>query len=122
VQYTPPPPPPPKGGSDNTSAAPPISVAYTPAGDLPFFMTRPVTEDDLRGKSKWELDVMRNEIYARYGRTFARQDLQKYFAGKIWYSPRYAPSQFPADRLLNRLQQTNIDTILKYEQQQNMGQ
>jgi hypothetical protein len=122
LQYTPPPPPPPKGGSEPTSAAPPVSVAYTPAGNLPFFMTRPVTEDDLRGKSKWELDLMRNEIYARYGRTFARQDLQKYFAAQIWYTPRYAPSQFPADRLLTCLQQTNIDTILKYEQQQNMGQ
>ena len=27
-------------------------------------MIRPVTENDLKGKSKWELDVMRNEIYA----------------------------------------------------------
>ncbi len=95
-------------------------AAYAPAGDWPFFMTRPVTQDDLAGKSKWDLDVMRNEIYARYGRTFARQDLQKYFAGKSWYTPRYAPSQFPADRLLTRVQQANIDTILKYEQ--NMGQ
>jgi hypothetical protein len=118
----PPPPPQAKYEPEPTSAAPPASVAYTPAGDLPFFMTRPVTEGDLIGKSKWELDLMRNEIYARYGRTFARQDLQRYFASKIWYTPRYAPSQFPADRLLNRLQQTNIDTILKYEQQHNMGQ
>ena len=96
--------------------SPPVTVAYTQGEDLPWFMTRPVTEDDLRGKSKWELDLMRNEIYARYGRTFARQDLQKYFASKNWYTPRYAPSQFPADRLITRVQQANIDAIQKYEQ------
>jgi serine/threonine-protein kinase len=38
-------------------------------------MTRTVTENDLQGKSDWELDVMRNEIYARYGRWFNRAEL-----------------------------------------------
>jgi hypothetical protein len=124
VAATPPPPPPPKSGYNpglTPGAESPANVGPTPAADWPFFMTRPVTDDDLRGKSKWELDLMRNEIYARAGRTFARQDLQKYFASKSWYTPRYAPSEFPADRLLTRVQQANIEAILKYEQQ-NMGQ
>jgi hypothetical protein len=111
----------PAEGPSQVAAGPPKeTVAFTPAGDLPFFMTRPVTEDDLKGKSRWELDLMRNEIYARYGRTFARLDLQKYFAGKAWYTPHYAPSEFPSDRLLTRVQQANIAAIQKYEQ--NMGQ
>ncbi len=47
--------------------------------DIPFFMTRLVTDADLAGKSPWELRIMRNEIYARHGRGFNSTDLQEYF-------------------------------------------
>jgi hypothetical protein len=83
--------------------------------DTLFFMTRQVTELDLQGKSNWELDVMRNEIHARYGRRFARADLQEYFDKQSWYTPRYEIGAFPS-RLLSPLQERNAQFILEYQQ------
>ena len=76
-------------------------------------MTRRVTEADLRGKSKWELDVMRNEIYARYGRGFDRSDLQEYFYQQPWYVRKYDPEDFPVE-ILTDIQNYNALFILEY--------
>ena len=46
-----------------------------------------LTEEDLQGKTAMELDLMRNEIFARHGFEFRRQDLKSYFATKSWYQP-----------------------------------
>jgi hypothetical protein len=82
---------------------------------LPFFMTRLVTDEDLEGKSKWELDVMRNEIYARHGRRFKRTDLQQYFDREPWYAPRTDPGdRFPTE-LLSDVQVKNVEFIRNYQ-------
>lgn len=78
-------------------------------------MTRALTKADLIGKSNWDLDVMRNEIYARYGRRFKRTDLQKYFDQQKWYFPKYYPEDFPI-QLLTDLQVYNARFIQKYQQ------
>ncbi len=44
-----------------------------------------LTVEDLEGKTAAELDIMRNEIYARKGYVFKRQDLQTYFEKQPWY-------------------------------------
>jgi hypothetical protein len=92
---------------------PPVTLAAS--ADLPAFMTHPITEADLTGKSTWELDVMRNEIYARHGRRFARSDLQSYFSAQPWYRPLYAPDEFPTS-LLSAAQKRNIELIQRYQQ------
>lgn len=56
-------------------------------GLYPWTSTRLVTAADLAGKSQWDMDIMRNEIYARYGRSFVRDDLQNYFNQQSWYQP-----------------------------------
>jgi serine/threonine-protein kinase len=88
--------------------------------DLPFFMTRPVTEQDLEGKSAWELEVMRNEIFARHGRQFVRKDLQRYFSAQSWYVPRFPATQFPTS-LLGSVQQKNVALILSYQKAHGLG-
>ena len=40
----------------------------------------PLTVEDLEGKTAAELDIMRNEIYARKGYIFKRKDLKNYFS------------------------------------------
>ena len=35
-----------------------------------------------------ELEIMRNEIYARHGWVFNRRDLQDYFGRQSWYQPK----------------------------------
>ncbi|MGE3536908.1 MAG: YARHG domain-containing protein [Candidatus Tectimicrobiota bacterium] len=96
-----------------TAALPPATPAPEPSA-LPFFMTRPLTEDDVRGKSLWELEVMRNEIYARHGRRFLRRDLQRYFEQQPWYRGQYAPEAFPP-ALLSDIQQNNAAFIHNYQ-------
>jgi hypothetical protein len=83
--------------------------------ELPYFMTRLVTENDLKGKSNWELDIMRNEIYARHGRRFSRTDLQNHFDNQKWYVPEFSPDGFPTS-LLTELQRKNAVFIRHYQQ------
>lgn len=95
--------------------AQPIEIAAPLAG-LPFYLQRYVTEGDLVGKSNWQLDLMRNEIFARHGRTFQRQELQDYFAAQPWYRPTYTPDNFPA-HTLSVIENSNVLFIQQYQKQ-----
>jgi hypothetical protein len=72
---------------------------------------RIVTEAELQGRSKAELRVMRNEVYARHGRVFQSPDLHDYFTRKPWYSqnPSYS------DSLLNEVDKGNIRLMQESE-------
>lgn len=74
--FTPPPPP----------ATPPPQAAW--GGRWPWTSGRLIQPDDLMPLSLLELELMRNEIYARHGWVFNRRDLQDYFARQPWYSPK----------------------------------
>ena len=81
--------------------------------DLPGFPKQrfEVKESELKGKSSWELTVMRNEIAARHGRPFSDPDLRRYFEGQSWYSvdPYYS------DRDLKRWERKAMQTIMDYQ-------
>jgi len=81
-------------------------------------MTRQLTLQDLQGKSKAELELMRNEIFARHGRRFKRQGLQKYFESQTWYRGQYTPEEFHkiGESLLSEVQKKNVRLLLEYEQ------
>jgi len=71
----------------------------------------PLSYSDLSGKSAGELDIIRNSIYAKYGRRFARSDLQAYFNRQDWYSPN---SGFH-DGMLTPTERRNAALILQYQ-------
>ncbi|MDM9580857.1 MULTISPECIES: YARHG domain-containing protein [unclassified Nostoc] len=75
---------------------------------------RLVTDADLDSKSGFELDIMRNSIFAIHGRRFDNTELQNYFNNQPWYRPKYSPKTFPA-KLLSKLEQQNVDYISKYQ-------
>jgi hypothetical protein len=81
---------------------------------LPPSMTRLLTTSDLRGKTKWQLEVMRNEIYARHGRKFVRPDLREYFLNQSWYRPLYESDEFKPSWLSN-IEHLNVAQILRAE-------
>lgn len=83
---------------------------------LPDSSSRLYSTSELSGLSDWELYVARNEIYARHGRTFQKDDLQNYFDGQSWYTPLYSPEEFDSMGLLNSTEQQNAATILSLEQ------
>ena len=73
--------------------------------------TRLLTEDDLRGMSKHELMLLRNEIFARHGRKFKTREIREYFLTKDWYNPQYEE----VTHLLNRIELKNVEFIKKHE-------
>ena len=65
----------------------------------------------LAGKTKSELRLMRNEIFARYGYRFRSNDLKEWFEQKRWYHP----SRNNVDSLLTEIDKENIRLIQYYE-------
>jgi hypothetical protein len=99
---------------------PPESAFREAANQGPYWSwltsERVVTNDELRGKSAWELTLMRNEIYARHGRSFKDSELRAYFKSRAWY--REDPG-FSDARLTER-EKRNASFIMKYQQEHNL--
>ncbi|MBE9229102.1 YARHG domain-containing protein [Phormidium sp. LEGE 05292] len=101
------------------------SIVVTPKINFPknydftWISKRQVTDADLFDKNALELDILRNSIYARYGRRFKSQELQQYFSSQSWYRPIYSPESFP-DNLLTPLEQKNVAYILEYQERNDL--
>ncbi len=104
-----------------TTPAPSPAPEATPEPSSPNYVlpdssSHLYSADELSGLSNWELYLARNEIYARHGRMFQKEDLQSYFNGQSWYTPRYAPEEFDSLGLLSDVEQQNAATMLELEQ------
>ena len=112
-------------------AVPPVAPPTAPpesAGDIgtprgpgwPWTSNRLVTDQDLRFLTLADLTLMRNEIYARHGWVFGRDDLRRYFEAQPWYRPkgtlanRYEANRYAAAEL-SPIEKRNVQTILDYE-------
>jgi len=73
-----------------------------------------VTDAQLSGLSQSQLNIAKNEIYARHGRKFKDSSLQSYFNSKSWYkvNPDYNYADDSAN--LTQLEKTNLLKILNY--------
>jgi hypothetical protein len=78
-----------------------------------------LSESDLYGKSRWELDVMRNVPYARHGYRFKRSDLRGYFSGFSWYDPDTS-SMSVVERRLSSTERRNVQLIQAYQKRTGM--
>lgn len=85
-------------------------VALLP-GDMEYFENKALSEQMLHGLSLHELRLLRNEVYARHGRMFKAEWLQQYFYSQPWY----APDENFKDEELSGNDKTNVETIVKYE-------
>jgi hypothetical protein len=79
---------------------------------MELFENQPITEQMLRGLSLHELRLLRNEVYARHGRSFGPAWLQQYFDFQSWYRPA-EDGQKPSE--LSAVERQNVDTIVAYE-------
>ena len=61
---------------------------------FPDSSERLLTEADIAGMSSAELQIARNEIFARHGRRFNNPDLQAWFDSCSWYNGTIAPNDF----------------------------
>ncbi len=81
---------------------------------LPDSGTRKLTNSDLAGLDADELELARNEIYAREGRRFNTDYIQDYFDDKWWYVGTIEPEDFTED-MLNDVEKYNVNFIRDYE-------
>lgn len=105
--------------SSNVKAekAVPASKAETTKEDSGYdsiLSDRKLSDSDLNGKTKKELEIMRNSIYARYGYKFKREDLLNYFSQFSWYSPT-TNDMAAIYNLMSDIEKYNIEFIKKYE-------
>ena len=77
--------------------------------------SRLLTEEDFDGKTKAELRLGRNEIFARHGRIFETEDLNEWFSSKDWYEPLYTADEFSQYVQLNQYERQNANLILAEE-------
>jgi hypothetical protein len=80
-----PPPPPEKTSPQVPLPAPAPQAAW--GGRWPWTSSRLIQPGELAPLSLGELELMRNEIYARHGWIFRRPDLRNYFESQPWYRP-----------------------------------
>lgn len=80
-------------------------------GRYPLASSRLLTDTDLIDISKDELNIMRNEIYARHSYRFKNKKVLHFFSKQEWYTPRLDN----VNNLLSDLEKTNIDTIKRFE-------
>ncbi|MCB7059824.1 YARHG domain-containing protein, partial [Eggerthella lenta] len=74
---------------------------------LPHGAEHAYTAGELAGLTAEELRIARNEIYARHGRWFKSEDLNRYFRKKSWYEPSVEPDAFDSS-VLNRNERDNL--------------
>ncbi|AUM95021.1 MULTISPECIES: YARHG domain-containing protein [Clostridium] len=78
---------------------------------VPQSNQRYLTEDELKNYDKYTLDLIRNEIYARYGYAFKEEPFKSYFSNKNWY---VKDERFKgADSQLNNYELKNIKLLLE---------
>jgi outer membrane lipoprotein-sorting protein len=81
------------------------------AGELPA-SSRLLTEEDVSNLDEGELELMRNEIYARHGYSFKNKEMRQRFDTTSWYIPMGIDIR---DKLTDT-EVTNIDLIYRYEE------
>lgn len=102
----------------NTTEPESIADGSSDADDdyiLPDSGTRKLTNSDLAGLDADELELARNEIYARAGRRFNTDYIQDYFDDKWWYVGTIEPEDFTED-MLNDVEKYNVNFIRNYEE------
>jgi serine/threonine protein kinase len=71
-----------------------------------------LAEEDLETLTPTQLRILRNVVYARYGRVFQAPELQLYFQTRPWYHPR---ADFD-ERMLTENDSANANFVKTYEE------
>jgi hypothetical protein len=107
--------PPAPPGQTSPPVPPPASAPQAASGGRwPWTSERLIQPGELGPLSLGELELMRNEIYARHGWIFRRPDLRNYFGNQPWYRPRsdnayYSNRQVEAE--LTPIERRNLQII-----------
>jgi hypothetical protein len=81
------------------------------AGDYPEASKQLLKESNVENLHKEELEMMRNEIFARHGYSFNKKYLREQFENKDWY----IPNTVDVKNDLTDIEKKNIALIKRYE-------
>jgi len=82
------------------------------SGKYPQGSSRMLIESDIDSFSKADLQIMRNEIFARYGFVFKKDGkMEQYFSKQNWYQPQHDD----VTSFLTQVELDNIELIKKVE-------
>jgi hypothetical protein len=85
-------------------------------GNYTFATWRLLTKDELVKMTQTDLQIMRNEIYARYGYQFKQgSEMDNYFKKQPWYRGYYRD----INNFLTGLEKRNIELIRNIEKSKN---
>lgn len=121
---TPTPKPAKKQAAPTPTAAPEPAKETKPSASGDYFFaesdSRYLTDEELSKYSSSDLELAKNEIYARRGRKFVTPRIAEYFESKAWYKGTIEPESFDAkqDTIFNEFEFANIDKIIQWEQKQ----
>ena len=101
--------------SVNNGNAAEFSEDKASSSDAYTYATERLSESDVADKSRWDLEVMRNTIYARHGYRFKRDDLANHFQQFSWYHPVTGDAE-AVWRGFNATEQYNVTFIKSHEQ------
>lgn len=91
----------------------------TQTGDyfFPESNSRYLTDDEISVYSSEQLELAKNEIYARHGRRFITQKIADYFNSKSWYQGTIDPESFDAQQnsIFNEYESANIQKIDEWQ-------
>ena len=83
---------------------------------FPESSNRYLTDEEISAYSSDQLELAKNEIYARHGRQFVTDYIADYFNSKSWYKGTVEPETFDADTsVLNEYEVANIQKIADTE-------
>lgn len=80
-------------------------------GAYPEASQRELTAEDVENLMKPDLELMRNEIFARHGYSFKNKDVRSLFDGEDWY----VPNKVDVKKELTPIERKNIEMIRRYE-------
>lgn len=106
------------------SKQPPLTLSQ--GYQYAWLSSRGIIEADLSGKSGYELNIMRNSIYARHGRIFKEPEFRSAFSQELWYRPTYTSEEFKQllesnlkSQLISDLEIQNATYIQNYQTKMN---
>ena len=86
---------------------------------FPESSSRYLTDEEISVYSSDQLELAKNEIYARHGRQFVTEYIADYFNSKSWYKGTIDPGTFDAEQnsIFNEYELANISKIAEWEEQ-----
>lgn len=81
---------------------------------LPESASRYLDVSEIEGRSREEVQLMINEIYARHGREFHNQSNIDYFSARNWYTPVPGKTDDEIVSEFNDYEKANVDLLSRY--------